>query len=273
MPNTLRILFIYGVLFINGGCGGSSSDKSQGVEQENTVTLVQPVASENLAIPDNSLVDHYKVLLIGNSHVVSNNLSEIIKQLINTGKPHTLVTVDRAPGGAYLDDRVNDGVTLEKIQSDSWTHTILQAQKYSQSGSVEYPTHAAENWIEILKIQNTTPILFPEHPQRGNPVEAQYVHDLHLSIIEKQKSCLAPIGLAWDKAIAEMPSLTLHAPDGNHAAYAGSFLTALIFYQVITGELADSLPFMEQIPLSENIQRELKIIASQILDENQACDY
>ncbi|MCO4799280.1 MAG: hypothetical protein KC484_08705 [Colwelliaceae bacterium] len=262
----LSIIFIW-------GCGGSSTSTAPINTNGGDVTIVQPKIEENLAIPNNTLAQHYKVLLIGNSHVTSNNLPKIIELLIQQGKTNNQVKVEHSSGAGYLDDRINDGVTLEKIESESWTHVVLQAQKYSQSGSRLYSTDAAESWVAIVKQKNATPILFPEHPQKGNSFEGQYVHDIHMSIVENQKSCIAPIGLAWNEAIDELPDLTFHAVDGNHAAYTGSFLTALVFYQVITGELADSLPYMQSIPLSESVQSDLGKIASKILDENQACDY
>jgi len=260
------------ILIVVQACGSSKEDNTF-VAIEEPIEIDKPSNENNIAIPDNTLVEHYKVLLIGNSHVTSNNLGNIIEKLIAKGKPQSKVDVDRDASSGYLSDKVNDGFTLEKIKGNNWTHVILQAQKYSQSGTVQYPTYAAENWIAIVKQRNATPILFPEHPQKRNRSEALYVHNIHLSIIEKQLSCIAPIGLGWDEVIDALPGLVLHANDGNHAAFAGSFFTALIFYQVITNELADALPYMENFPISESIQNQLGKIASQILDEHQACIY
>jgi len=267
MRNLLLILVFSSII----GCGGSSS--SNGAVDNGKINKSPPNSNSNLPIPNNTLSANYKVLLVGNSHVSANNLSGIIKTLIEHGKPQHGIQVSNVGGTEFLDGRINDGKTLERIESDSWTHVILQGQKYSQSGAKLYATDATETWISVVKEQQATPILFPEHAKYGNQNEAQYVHDIHLSIIEKQSSCIAPIGLGWDKVITEMPQLVLHSPDGNHAAYTGSFFTALIFYQVITGELADALPYIGAVPLSEDIQDRLGIFASQILDEHQACDY
>jgi hypothetical protein len=71
--------------------------------------------------------------------------------------------------------------------------------KYSQSGQVDYPTIAAQTWIKMAKSQNAMPILFPEHLQRGDAQEGQKVHDLHASMANTQSSCVAPVGLVWDR--------------------------------------------------------------------------
>jgi len=268
----MKSLSVLLVLFLTLSCGGNKNNEANVPTEQATVSIL-PTPTTNLAIPDNTLSQEYKILLIGNSHVASNNLAEIIKQLIKIGKPNSEVNVEKSEGFGYLSDKVNDGITLEKITSETWSHVILQAQKYSQSGSVLYPTTAAESWVSAVKNVNATPILFPEHPQQNNSEEARYVHNIHSSIAQKQQSCVAPVGLGWDKVLATLPDLTLHSADGNHAGYAGSYFTALIFYQVITNELADALPFMDTIPLSDSVQDQLGKIASQTLEQHQACDY
>ncbi len=56
-----------------------------------------------------------------------------------TGKS---VDVQVAPRFGFLADRVNDGVSEQKLESDQWTHVILQAEKYSSTRSNSYPTTA-----------------------------------------------------------------------------------------------------------------------------------
>ena len=69
------------------------------------------------------------------------------------------------------------------------------------------------------------------------------------------------------------PELELHNSDGNHASNVGSFLTALVFYQIITGNSADLMPYINNVGVSPEIQGFLGQMASQIIAENPACDY
>lgn len=267
----MRIITALFVSFLLGCGGGDVSSTLNDPKPPPTSSVKSP--QDNIAIPDNSISNEYQVLLIGNSHVDSYNLGGLIQTLITHGKPNSEVEVDTVTGIRFLDERIEDGVTLEKIESDQWTHVVLQGQKYSQSQTRTYSTVATEHWIAEVKHKNATPILFPEHPQRGNPEEAQYVHDIHLSIVEKQKSCIAPIGLGWDRLIEASPELILHDSDGNHASFTGSVFTAMIFYQVITGELADSLPHIGALNLPSEVQAQLRQTASLILEQHQACHY
>ena len=68
-----------------------------------------------------------------------------------------------------------------------------------------------------------------------------------------------------------LPQLVLHTPDGNHAALTGQLLTAFVFYEVITGEAADLLPFIKDIDVNEATQQVLKQLASETIQAHQAC--
>jgi hypothetical protein len=67
------------------------------------------------------------------------------------------------------------------------------------------------------------------------------------------------------------PQLSLHNADGNHASLQGRLLSAYIFYEVITGEAADLLPFIESILVEESTQQYLRQFASEAIQANQPC--
>lgn len=250
-------------------CGSSSSSNSQtGVEPP---VVEPPLTGTGLPIPDNRYVDKYEILLVGNSHVTTNNLSAMIAVMLElgTGKSASAAT---APGWAYLDERVNDGVTLAAVQSRDWSHIIWQAQKYSTTGQFDYSIVASEYWVALTKQQNATPIMFPEHPRAGNTEEGMRVYLLHRRIASNEATCVAPVGPAWDSAIAAMPDVAFHT-DGNHASVTGSFFTAALFYQIISGEVAEDLPYIAEINVPQQLQTELKQIASATLQQYTDCDY
>lgn len=230
-----------------------------------------PISGAALPIPDNRYIDSYNILLVGNSHVVWNNLPSTISLLLQLGTGKT-ASATLAPGWGYLDERQIDGVTLKTLQSDNWSHVIWQAQKYSTTGQYYYPTTAAEYWVGQTKLQHATPVLFPEHPRQGNSEEGRRVYLLHKGISSRAASCVAPMGPAWDEAIAQLSAVSFHE-DGNHASLAGTFLTALVFYQIISGEVADELPYVSKIALNEQIQQQLRQIASATLQTFPACNF
>ncbi|MGI5309690.1 hypothetical protein [Rheinheimera sp. WS51] len=265
-----KMKFLYLFLFLLIACNDNNS-----VSDNPTDTTLPPPPPpstvENLPIPDNRYVDSYQILLFGNSHVRVHNLADVIQLLLEQGTDKYAISIV-GPGMGYLDSRFNDGVTAETIESRRWSHVIWQAQKYSTSGKYTYPTSAAEYWIELTKQQGATPILFPEHPREGNKEEGMRIYALHVDITSRAAACVAPIGPAWDLAIKNLPDVSFHI-DGNHASINGTLLTALIFYQVITGESVENLVYIPQINVAETLQAELRQIAAATFQQFTDCIY
>ena len=220
---------------------------------------------------DNSDAQNFRVLLMGNSH--SSALQTPLSLMLEAGLAPRPVSVALVPGFKFLADRVDDGESAEMLASDAWTHVILQAQKYSTSGTETYPTTAAEYWIRGVKSIGATPILFPEHPRRGNNWEGPTLWELHKGIADRETSCVAPVGLVWDEMIFVAPELELHQADGNHASSQGAFLTSLVFYQVITGLPVEELPFVSEAGVSAEVQQVMKETVGKILFLYPPCEF
>jgi hypothetical protein len=265
-----RFVF-YSVLYLALSACGGSSDSDLATPPVTEEPVIQPPAG--LPVPDNSISSHYQILLVGNSHVRSNDLAGLIGQLIQAGPKKAGVYVKTAERISFLDDRINDQITLPTIKERAWTHIILQGQKYSTTGAYTYPIDAALYWLRTAKSLNATPVLFPEHPRFQNHEEGQRVFALHQSIARLEPACVAPVGPAWDTMTASWQEVQLHQPDGNHAALAGSLLTALLFYQIITGDSADTLGPLANIGIPAQQQQWLRQTASAALQGYPACDY
>lgn len=249
------------------GCNSSDSTKTEIAKSTSTITLNN--FSAGIEIPDNRSKQNYEILFFGNSHIA--NIPNILTKIVEQALPDKTIETKRAPNSHYLAERLNDGQSSELLQSGSWSHVILQAQKYSQSGAVDYPTTAAQTWIRMAKSLGTMPILFPEHPQKGKALEGERIHQIHLGIAIKESSCVAPVGLAWDKVILLDPSIKLHDSDGNHATNTGQVLTAFVMFEMITGHAADLLPYIEHIEVEQTTQSLFAQVASEIILEYKNC--
>ena len=189
------------------------------------------------------------------------------------GQPGKTLDVQLSPGFGSLSDLVNDGVSEQTLESEGWSHVILQGQKYSSTRTTTYPTDAAEYWIRGSKEQGATPIMFPEHPRLGNTWEGQTLFELHTGISVRENTCVAPIGLVWDEVLFRDPSLALHQPDGNHASRTGLLLTALVFYQIITNEPVESLPSLSDFDVDPQTAQIMKASVSSMLFTFPPCNF
>lgn len=262
-------MFAVALLLSACGGGGSSGSEAPVIEAGDPTDMSRYATS--LPLTDNSGSSTYSVLLIGNSHASA--LGPVLEQLLMLGQPGKRVDVQIAPRSGFLAERVNDGVTAETLESQNWTHVILQAQKYSSSGAYTYPTTAAEYWIRGAKQQGATPIMFPEHPRRGNSWEGQTLWELHSDIATRENACVAPVGLVWDEVLFTDPSLLLHQPDGNHASAMGVLLTALVFYQIITGDSVESLPALSALNVEARVEVLMETAVSSQLFAYVSCVY
>ena len=259
------IILLIPVLTVMTGCSNESrSDTAPSSE----IASLDADLSQNLPIPKNHNTTEYRVLLFGNSHVAG--LDRILEQLIANSDSSPNV-VAHTYGGGFLDNAQSEAKRDIELQRGNWTHIILQGQKYSQSGTVTYPTKDAQRWIAKAKQLGITPILFPEHPQKNNRQEGRYIHQLHETIATLQSTCLAPIGLTWDRIIEAHPEIKLHSDDGNHASKLGMELTALVFYSVITGKSLGSLATQNNLDASSAQQAIFKDNAAATLADHPPC--
>ncbi len=266
-----KLLMFAGVVLLVGCGGGGGSVSGTPVIVATGSPTDMSRYETSLPLADNSSSSAYTVLLMGNSH--ASGLRLILERLLILGQPNKLVDVHVAPRLAFLAERVNDGVSEQKLESEQWTHVILQAQKYSSSGANTYPTAAAEYWIRGSKELGATPIMFPEHPRRGNSWEGQTLWDLHIGIAARENTCVAPVGLVWDEVLFRDPSLLLHQSDGNHASATGALLTALVFYQIITGQPVESLPELSEFNIDSATEQLMKESVSSLLFVYAPCAY
>jgi hypothetical protein len=227
-------------------CGGGSDDTQSG----GGTSGPPPVTAD------------ISMLFMGNSHTSFNDLTKMVADMVRAGKPGKTVSSVEAPGFMFLDERLNHAPSVALLRSQAWSFVILEAQKYSSSGQIEYSTEEAKELIRISRAQRAVPVMFPEWPRKDID-ETQRIYGLHVSIAQAEPACVAPIGQAWDLALSRDPTLTLHAADGNHSAPAGAFLAALVLYATITGQSPLDLPALPQYPVDLALQGRLRGIAAE----------
>jgi hypothetical protein len=230
-------------------CGGGSGDSPPGGSGPGAGS--PPPATADISL-----------LFMGNSHTAFNDLTKMVADMVRAGKPGKTVAAVEAPGFLFLEDRLQDAQTMSLLRGQTWSFVILQAQKYSTSGQFEYSTAEAKELIRISRAQQAVPVMFPEWPRR-NVDETRRIYDLHVSIAQAEPACVAPVGQAWDLALARDPTLALHAADGNHSAPAGAFLAALVLYATITGQSPLDLPPLPQYPVAPALQATLRGFAAE----------
>lgn len=253
----LGVLLLWGVV----GCGGSSGgDAGPGTPTPAPVTPSPSPAPSSPPPPPADGTAEVSVLMMGNSHTAANGLPDTLNAMLQAGLTGRRVGTTTAPNWLFLDERLTDGTTLPLIASRRWSVVVLQAQKYSTSGAFSYSTREAKELIRRARAVGAVPVLFPEWAQLGVD-ETRRIYDLHVGIAQEEPACVAPIGQAWELAAQRLPGLALHASDGNHAAPAGSYLTALMLYITVTGGSPLTLPDQAN-GIAPAVQAQLRQVAA-----------
>nr|WP_290223520.1 DUF4886 domain-containing protein [Trichocoleus desertorum] len=194
------------------------------------------------------------ILFIGNSYTYQNNLPQMLSELAKSGGQ--AIAIDMvAEGGWKLMQHATSASTLYKIGQQQWTFVVLQEQ--SVVSSVE-PNRTQEMYpaVRILDDQiqqaGARTLLFLTWGRRdgfaevGHPDFATMQAQLqagYLAIAQERNLLVAPVGMAWQTALAQRPDLQLWESDGSHPSLAGSYLAACVFYAVLYGKSPEGLKY------------------------------
>lgn len=204
------------------------------------------------------------LLFFGNSHSHNHDVPGLVQALVGAAHPARTVAAVTAPGLLFLDERLAHAPSIELMRRQRWSAVVLQAQRYSSSGAVEYSTAEAEEWVRRARAAGAMPILFPEWPRRGVAETARIVA-LHESIAAHQPACVPPIPQAFDIAQRLDAGLVLHASDGNHASPAGALLAALVIAATFTGLPPAQAPTLQIAGVDVATQTTLRAAAAEAL--------
>ena len=64
----------------------------------------------------------------------------------------------------------------------------------------------------------------------------------YFDIAKELNAVVAPVGMAWKKALTAHPALVLHEPDDSHPNPTGSYLAACVFYATLFDKSPVGLP-------------------------------
>ena len=222
-----------------------------------------------------------KVLFIGNSYTSVNDLPSLVKALANAAGGQTIESDQYLPGGYSFEQQARDEKALEKIRGRKWDVVVLQEQslfpilnrksmhKYARILHEEISKQRAKTvfyltWArqDIPQMQDgADPATSPDYARamfqliglnKATDFEAlckQHkaglaggLNGAYFDIAKELNATVAPVGMAWKKALAADPKLVLHQPDKSHPNPQGSYLAACVFYATLFDKSPVGLP-------------------------------
>lgn len=210
--NIINIFFLIVTLFFVSGCDRVSKPSSL-----------------------NNHVSSARMLFVGNSYTYGNNgVDNIINGLVGSTIASKVVH-----GGYFLQNHVEDAATISTIQTDSWSYVVLQGQSQEPIHNYDNFSAYAAKLDEIIRSVGGKTILFMTWERQdsvNSGVTTDKLATAYTLLGKKLNVRVAPVGLAFARALRERPGLSLtNSNDGSHPTVAGTYLVGCVIYVIVYG--------------------------------------
>lgn len=246
-----------------------------------TVTSIVLLGAMNTTIAQAESGTPLKVLFIGNSYTSVNNLPGMLAGLADAAGGRKIETDRHLFGGCTLERHVKEKKAIEKIKSKKWDVVVLQEQSLMPVIAPQQTLKYARILAAEIKQQGAKPVFYltwarqhiPEMQSGADPDEspayakAMYnvsgagkfvefeawlksdrtglkngLNGTYFAATKETNATVAPVGIAWENALAADPDLVLHQRDKSHPSQAGSYLAACVFYATLLKKSPIGLP-------------------------------
>src|SRR5687767_11766517 len=172
------------------------------------------------------------ILFIGNSFTQRNNLPGLLAELAaerDVGVRHELISA----GGASLRTHWNAGQAPQAIATGGYGYVVLQEQSTLPVKNAKRMAENVRLFDEAIKQAGSKTVLYMTWARQNTPESQQAIADAYNSVGEELGAIVVPVGLAWQKYLANHETPILHDRDQSHPTLAGSYLAACVFFAVL----------------------------------------
>lgn len=214
-------------------------------------TLTSPVAGCSLdpvapPVPRGSRA----VLFVGNSLTYANGLPAMVQALAQLAGDTTIAVAMVAQPDFALSDHYQQGTTRDWFRRRQWAYVVLQQGPSALPESQAHLRYWSEQFAPLIRGAGAEPVLFMVWPSTSRLSDFPNVATSYRNAAIAVQGIFAPAGEAWVahvRLVAErnLPEsaayLELYA-DGLHPTVSGTYLSALVILERITGIAPSSLP-------------------------------
>jgi hypothetical protein len=247
-----RGALLYAVLVLTAGCGPERPPAAR------------PAGGKS--DPDKVRSADVSILFVGNSHTTMHDLPGLIGAMIRHRHPGRSVDT-HVVGVGFLEDVGRDPRCREEIETRPWKYVVLQAQKESKTGRYSYSQEEGIAIAKLARARGATVLFYSEWGLRDVPGHGPRIEKVYQAMAAAAGAVVAPVGRAWDRALAARPDLELYAGDGNHQSALGAFLTAAVLYGRLTGDSPAALATFPYAGAGAADRQFLAEVAAQALQE------
>lgn len=185
-----------------------------------------------------------KVLFIGNSYTYFWNLPQVVAEMA-TEKDLPLTTRQSTSGGTNLGQHWRGERQLRSkplIEQGNFDAVVLQDFSMQAVDHPDSMLYYGALFGELIKSKGAQPYVYMTWSREWDPYTQAAITEKYRELAAKIKARVVPVGLAWQRAHELRPDLPLFFDDGSHPSPLGTYLSACVFFGVLTNQSPVGLP-------------------------------
>lgn len=190
-----------------------------------------------LLVPDGlRAAEPVRVLFIGNSYTYYNDLPALVRQMsLDARQPRPLEVRAVTVGGASLQRHWDGPDARAALAGGRWDYVVIQDFSTLPLDDPDTTRAYARRFAEAARQAGARPIFYLTWAREYAPQNQARLDAVYTELARETGGLLAPVGDAWQLALAGTPKPDLYVDDGSHPTYAGSYLAASVFYSLLYG--------------------------------------
>ena len=192
------------------------------------------------------------VLFVGNSFTFYNNaIYTHLRKLLAADDPAARDPVflkSMTISGAVLSD--HRGGLEQMLEQWDWDVVVLQGHSLEalEAESRENFRAAAQRLASMVTADGGRPVLFMTWAYANQPEMTPALNLAYSELGKELGVTVVPVGLAFERALAGIPNLSLHTADLKHPTLEGTYLAACVFYAALWGKSPAALDYGAGLP-------------------------
>jgi hypothetical protein len=236
-------------------------------ESASTPTTIPPTTVSREAVPP---PEH--VLFIGDSTVSWGLIDQHLEKMAAVSDPPLrLDTRTSIYGGGSLEIQWDTGLALKEVRKGGWDAVVLQENSgvIGDDHTDDFYEYAHRFDQEVKGTDAYTVLLMDWEYPRGDWDDTDKIVDAHRRIAEELGAKVAPVGLAWKRAVEERPDLNLYDYDNIHSNNLGTYLTLVVIYATLfdLSPIGQEYRLEDFVPHPDTVPSSSKEMAQQMRDE------
>jgi hypothetical protein len=182
-----------------------------------------------------------RVLFVGNSFTSANDLPQTIADMAKSINETRLVYKSVAKDNYAIEDHYYEGIA-ETIATNGWHYVVMQQGPSTTLPNRAHLTIWTEALDEFISGAGARSALFEVVPGGKSDALFDAVRQSYLEAAQAVDGMFIPAAEAWREAWSRDPALPLYASDNFHPSRMGTYLLALVHFEMLYDRPATDLP-------------------------------